>query len=128
CRLSRCQARGGSLVGLQYESGARQVLLDDTLLATGDMPLLDIRVRNRQNIKLNLLRSTLVSRSAGVRVQADEPESLRSDTLEVNAWDALLARSGPGREGVLLEVPAKMRADAIRWRAANCLYTGWKSL
>jgi serine/threonine-protein kinase len=128
CRLSRCQARGGSLVGLDLDSGTRHVLLDDTLLATGEMPVFDIRVHSHENIKLNLLRSTLVSRSAGIRVRAEESEPLPADTFELNAWDVLLARSGPGREGVLLDLPQKLRADAVRWRATNCLYSGWKSL
>ncbi len=128
CRLSRCQARGGSLVGLDLESGARQVLIDDTLLTTGNMPLLDVHAAKGERVKLSLLRSTLVSRGLGLRVRAEEGASLPADTFEVDAWDVVLARAGPGREGVMVELPAKMLPEAMRWRATNCLYTGWKQL
>ncbi len=128
CRLSRCQARGGSLLGLDLETGSHQVLLDDTLLTTGDMPLLDIHAHNGERNKVLLLRSTLVGRSVGVHVRAEEPASLAADTLEVQAWDTVLARSGPGLEGVLLDLPATMRPETMRWQATNCLYTGWKYL
>jgi serine/threonine-protein kinase len=126
CRLSRCQVRG-ALTALDVDLGMREILLDDSLLVGAESPLLDIRLKSGDRGKVQLLRSTLVGRRNCIRVTGDD-STVAPDTLRFLAWDALLARTGPGRTGALLELPAMLRAEAVRWQGFNCLYPGWAFL
>ncbi len=128
CRLSRCLGRGSSVVGLDIASGSHEVLVDDSLLVTGDRPVIEFTARSGDRDRLLLLRSTLVSHSAAIKLSADEPAGLASDLIEIVGWDTIVARCGQGREGAMLELPPRTKSETLRWRATNCLYAGWKNL
>jgi hypothetical protein len=127
-RLSRCFARGGSVIGLDLDGATRDVLLDDTLLIGGDGSLLESDVRSGNPLRFFLLRSTLLGRGTCMRIRSDDPTTVTTPTVEVNVWDTILSRYGPGRDGILVDIPAKLRTETIRWHANNSLYRGWKTL
>jgi serine/threonine-protein kinase len=124
CRLSRCYARGASLVALDLDYPGAEVLLESCLLVGGEQSLVQVAGRHRQATVLRVVRSTFVSRQGMVLVQAAD-ESLPQ--LRWSGWDVLLARGGGSSGGEMVTV-AGGRSSQIEWQAVNCLYAGWKTL
>src|SRR5262249_16664334 len=123
-----CLARGTSLVGLDVAGASCEALVKDSLLAGGEAPLLDVQARTEERVKLLLLRSTLVSGGSCVHVSTADAPRLAVDRIDVQTWDCVLARPGAGSEGILLDLPEKLRPGTMSWQGFNSLYTGWKQL
>ncbi|MFO0842570.1 MAG: serine/threonine-protein kinase [Gemmataceae bacterium] len=112
CRFTRCHARGADVTALALD-GPAEALLDGCLVVGGRRPLLRVR-GGEKAANLRVVRSTLVGGPSLVELTpAAAPFSFQG-------WDSLL--SG---HGALFDAGGPMTRD-VRWRAANCLYAGWK--
>jgi serine/threonine protein kinase len=126
CRLNRCYARGTSLVSLDVQAPAAEVLLDGCLLVGGELPLLHVTARQDVVTTLRVVRSTLVARETCLRVRSAAGQN--KPAFHGIGWDSLLARTSSGVGGALVDLELGADAEALQWQAANCLYAGWMNL
>jgi serine/threonine-protein kinase len=129
CRLSGCYGRGRKLVAADVVSAGAEVMIDASLMVGGDPPLLQATAGKglADGPTLRVVRSTLLARETVLEVRPD-PAAPSSPALSWMGWDALLARSAEGSGGVMVSLPAEAAPGAVRWRAVNSLYAGWKTL
>ena len=129
CRFTRCVARGPVMTALDMDTAAGSVLFDRCLVAGGDPALLVVRAADARPLSLAVVRSTLVCGRTLLNVQR-AAESDRRPTLQWLGWDALLSRSSDQPGGDMVSVAAGDGVDAtgMKWRATNCLYSGWQNL
>ena len=122
CWLDRCLLRGANTVGLDIHSPGVEIVADGCLLVGQDRPLVQIRAQNSAaSVDLRIRRSTLVCNQSLIAFGIAEPN------VHIVAWDSLLARS-PTQGGDMLSFPPGVSDKNVTWRAANCLYAGWKNL
>ena len=124
-RLHRCQGRGQSLIALDLDTPQADVLIDECLLVGGELPLVDVKVRGEEPVRLRWLRSTLVAGQTCLAIRADRPRLL-AQAVDWHAWDVVLARPGRSQGGVLVSLPEKGTPALLRWQAVNCLVCGWR--
>ena len=60
-RLSNCYARGTDLMAIAVEGASADVLIDDSLLVGNHLPLLTVACRDEDDVKVRVVRSTLVT-------------------------------------------------------------------
>ncbi len=125
-RLSRCYARGTDLGAFAVQDTSAEVLIDDCVLANSEPPLLRVRCRDDDEVKLRVVRSSLVTGQELLRIDPAGKEPPRVHAL---VWDSILARNEPASpEGDLVRITGKADADNLRWRAVSSVYAGWKKL
>lgn len=126
-RLSRCYARGTDLRILEATGGPLDVLIEGSLLVTGEQPMFQFAGAGTEENLLRLVRSTLVTGQNLIRWQDADKGSF--PRLKVFAWDALLARSNPvSAQGDLIDFGNQANSSTLTWKPVNCLYAGWKRL
>jgi serine/threonine-protein kinase len=127
-RISRCYARGTDLTALAIDATSADVLIDQTLLAGNVQPLLRVTCRDEDEVKLRVVRSTLVAAQTLLRVE-DAAGQRGSPHVQALVWDAILARNDPAAAaGDLVQLAGMASADRMGWRVVNSVYAGWKKL
>jgi serine/threonine-protein kinase len=127
-RISGCYARGVDFTALAIEGTSAEVLIDHSILAGNAQPLVRAACRDVDEVKLRIVRSTLVTGNSFMRVQnaAGKGGAPQVQTL---VWDAILARNdAAGGEGDLIQLAGGAEPDQLKWRAVNAVYAGWKRL
>jgi serine/threonine-protein kinase len=128
CHLKRCFVRGADIMALDVRAPATEVVIDHCLFLGGSQPLLDVQgYKGASAAVLRLLRSTLVAGQTLMRVRPTS-EHDKKPAVDWLSWDTLLARYGGQAGGVLLDLDDGAEPAAMKWRAVNCLYTGWATL
>ncbi len=127
CRLTRCFARGGGLVGIDLRAPGGRALLDGCLLVGGDLPLLQVHAHASPPSALGLARCTLVGRQTLLELG---PAAAGDDrpAMDCTAWDCVLARCNRESGGELVGLAKGATPDAMHWRAVNTVYAGWANL
>jgi serine/threonine-protein kinase len=127
-RLDHSYCRGAEMKLLDLKAPGADVALDSCLAAGAYRPLLDIQIPSAAKpINLRVARSTLVSGQTLMRVRA----ASRADHQGVVSWmgwDTLLARYGNPMNGEMVDLQEGLEPTTLKWRAVNCLYTGWPTL
>lgn len=127
-RVARCYARGADLMALRVDGTSADILIDDSLLVGNHLPLLRMACREADEVKLRIVRSTLVSAQNLLRVQ-DASGKGGTPRLSAMVWDSILARNDPAApEGDLILLAGGAEASRMSWRAIGSLYAGWKKL
>jgi serine/threonine-protein kinase len=127
-RLTQCYARGTDLVALGVQNTSADVLVEQSVLVDYQLPLLQVVGRDEDEVKLRVVRSTLVAGQNLLRIR-DADGKGSSPQVRVMLWDTILARDDPaGPEGDLVRLDGKTDPDHLRWRAVNSVYAGWKKL
>jgi hypothetical protein len=126
-RLTRCLVRSRELIALDLRCPSAEALVEGCLVVGGDQPLLQVAGRNSATTTVRVVRSTLVGRASGLRVQ---PFTRADDRpgLVWRAWDALVTRANPQTGGELLLLEGPGSADNVDWVSRNCCYAGWHAL
>jgi len=129
CRFTHCVARGPALIALDLDDAAGAVLFDHSLVVGGEPALLQVRAGDSRPLSLAVVRSTLVCGRTLLSVQR-AAESDRRPTLQWLGWDSLLSRSNdqPGGDMVSVAAGDGVNTTGVKWRAYNCLYSGWQNL
>src|SRR5262249_30096750 len=114
CRLTRCFARGKSLVALDLDAARAEVLIDGCLLVGSEPALLQVSSGKERPANLRVVRSTLVARQTLLRIRP-HPASDAAPALNWLGWDALLGRSG-GQEGAeMVTLTGGASAQDLTW-------------
>jgi eukaryotic-like serine/threonine-protein kinase len=128
CRFSGCFGRGPHLGVVDLQASGAQVLLDNCLFVGGDEPL--IRVRGYQQLVPTTIRvchATLIARQTLMHVQPAGDIDIKP-AVRWYGWDSILARPADQSGGTLLALEGKTETGNLQWHAANCCYSGWKTL
>lgn len=121
-RISGCYARGIDLTALAVDDASADVLIDNSLLAGNAQPLVRVAGRDEDEVTLRIVHSTLVAARNCIRVDRG------TVTFTTRLCDSILARNDPSAaEGDLVRLTTGAE-PRLRWRAANCVYAGWKLL
>jgi hypothetical protein len=124
CKLKDCFCRGGSMVALDALAPGTDLMLENCLVVGGNQPV--VRCQGGAKGKpttLRVVRSSLTARKSLFQV-AGGPSPTKP-LFSWMGWDALLVRIGAKAGGVLLDIADDASADNLKWRAVNCLYSGW---
>lgn len=126
--LRRCFFRGSDMAALDLRGPGCMVTADGCLIVGHDRPLLSIRGQSATKLtEIKIAHSTLVG--GQTLCQVDAAGAREADaSIQFVLWDSLLARSGAAEGGEMLKLGPDVPVANIRWRAVNCLYTGWQSL
>jgi serine/threonine-protein kinase len=127
CRLTRCYARGAGLTALDLDAPAAHVLLDGCLFVGGIQPMLRVRSTTGKVPNLSVVRSTLVCGRTLLELRPARKADA-NPPLSWLGWDSLLSRSSTGAGGEMLLLLEGADSAAVKWRAVNCLYAGWRDL
>ncbi|MCI0642989.1 MAG: hypothetical protein L0Y70_28300, partial [Gemmataceae bacterium] len=126
CRLSRCFVRGADLVVLTADAVPLDILIDESLLVTGDPAMIQLRGGEPEQTILRVMRSTLVTGQHVLRWQLGNAKTGAPRILAM-AWDTILARANPAApRGDMLLLEGSLAN--MNWRPVQCIYAGWKRL
>jgi serine/threonine-protein kinase len=127
-RLSHCYARGSDLMALAVDGTSADVLIDHSLLVGDRLPLLTVACRDKDDVKMRLVRSTLVT-AQNLLLCRDTSGKGGAPQLAALVWDSILARSDPSAPaGDLVFLAGGAEPSRMKWRAVNSVYAGWKKL
>jgi serine/threonine-protein kinase len=127
-RITGCYARGVDFTAVAIEGTSAEVLIDHSLLAGSAQPMVRALCGELDEVKLRLVRATLVTGNSLLRVQSSA-EKGGAPQVQTLAWDSLLARNdAAGADGDLVHFVGGAEPNACKWRAVNCVYAGWKRL
>ena len=127
-RLSHCYAHGTDLMAVAVEGANADVLIDDSLLVGNHLPLLTVASGDENDVKVRVVRSTLVTAEKLLRCQ-DRSGKGGAPRLGVMVWDSVLARSDPfAPTGDLVSMGGGAEPNRMKWRVVNSVYAGWKKL
>jgi eukaryotic-like serine/threonine-protein kinase len=127
-RLSNCYARGDDLMALAVDGTSADVLIDHSLLVGNHLPLLSVACRDEDDVKMRIVRSTLVTAQNLLRCQ-DVSGKSGAPRLTGLAWDSILARNDASAPtGDLVSMSGGAEPSRMKWRAVNSVYAGWKRL
>jgi hypothetical protein len=127
-RLNGCYFRGAEMKLLELKSSAAEVELDTCLAVGSNRPLLDVHAAGGVGpIKVRVVRSTLVAGVSFLRVRATGHDASPANVSWLG-WDTILARYGSHPGGEMVDLQEGFPPSALKWRAVNCLYTGWPTL
>jgi serine/threonine-protein kinase len=127
-RMNGCYFRGAEMKLLDLKSSAAEVELDTCLAVGSNRPLLDVHAAGGLGpIKVRVVRSTLVAGVSFLRVRATGHDA-SSANVSWLGWDTILARHGGQPGGEMVDLQEGFPPSALKWRAVNCLYTGWPTL
>ena len=126
--LKQCYARGSDLLILDGKGVSLDALMENCLLVSGGQPMFRIANNDEDNLKLRLVRSTLVCSQNLLRWN-NLTGKAGSPHVDVRVWDSLLSRSDTNApQGDLLVMGDGADLVHVKWRPVNALYAGWKRL
>jgi eukaryotic-like serine/threonine-protein kinase len=121
CEWTRCHGRGTDLTFVNLQGPGAEVMIRDSLLVSGDRPLIESASRGKEPATVRVLRSTLAGCKTLLWLHpADDPVP----PLYWIGCDSLLAQSDARADGDLILA----EKGVVKWRAVNCVYAGWKNL
>jgi serine/threonine-protein kinase len=126
--LQRCFVRGPELTLLHLLNAANEVLIEDSLVAGYQRPLVQIRGRDEDDIDLHIIRSTLVSGQNFLRWQGAEGKG-GHPIIKGRVLDSVISRGDASApQGDMIQLADGADAHRMEWRVANSVYAGWKKL
>jgi serine/threonine protein kinase len=127
CRFERCYARGAKMAVLDVNAPGARVLFENCLLVSGDAPLLRVHAADNRSTQLRAVRSTMICDKDFLELSSANPRD-RDPAFDWLGWDVLLSRNNAEFGGDLLHVNGDIGTRQVKWRAVNCLYSGWGNL
>lgn len=126
--LSRTYVRGPEAALLELKKSSSSVLIEESLFAGQNQPVLQIRGDDDTAVDLRCVRSTIVAAQTFLRWQSIDGVRCMP---AIRTWmlDSIVSRDDAGAvKGDMIELANNGDAARMRWRANNCVYSGWKHL
>ncbi len=120
--------RGPDISLLRQSGVGGEFLIEESLIAGGGAPLIQMNSRDNDALALYCVRSTL---SAGQTLLDWEPLTgkERRPRLQARILDSILSRHDSAAPlGHMIHVGGKADLAQVDWRSANTAYVGWKQL
>lgn len=124
--FQRCHVRCEGLSLVDLNAPGAEALFADCLLVGGDAPLLQVAAGERPTA-LRAVRSTMICGKDLLHVRSAK-ETLRDPAFHWLGWDVLLSHKTKPAGGELLCLRGGIGTRNMKWRAVNCLYSGWEKL
>ncbi len=126
--LRRCYVRGADAVLLRIKEVSGALLVEESLIAGYQQPLIDLRGRDADTLEFYCVRSTLVTGQVLLRSQPPGGQGVRP-TIACRVLDSILSRDDTtAPQGDLVQIADGVEISKLSWRAANTVYAGWKNL
>jgi serine/threonine-protein kinase len=126
--LRCCYVRGSDMSLLRTQQTSSDVLLEDSLIAGYQHPLIDLRGRDEDALELYCVRSTLVAGHVLLRWQSQTGKG-GSPPLSARILDSIVSRDDAlASRGDMIHLADGAELGKVNWRAANSIYAGWKQL
>lgn len=126
--LQHTFVRGSEMTLLDLQGASADVMLEDSLVAGHQPPLLRVRGRLEDALEFHSVRSTLVCGQNFLHWQPLEAAD-NSPALRVWLLDSVVSRGDKTTpRGDMLHLADGANPSRMRWRAANTVYAGWKQL
>ena len=126
CTLRRCFFRGPDMTALDIAGPGCSVLAEQCLLVGYERPLIAIQGQSSgKPSTIRMAHTTLVAGQSLCQIEASTERDFDSPPAGLLGFSA-----GPAgqTDGEMLVLGQNVPLTNIRWRAVNCLYTGWQTL
>src|ERR1019366_5451006 len=126
--LQRCYVRGPQATLLDLRGASTNLLLEESLIAGQQQPLIHVQARAEDSLVLFCVRSTLIAGQTLLRWQPLDGKR-SNPQVHVRTLDSILScDDATASSGAMLHLTDDDGLTKTSWGAMNCVYAGWKRL